>query len=529
LLPVSKKRRVDDCRKWGWRLSAALALALACAPVSATTFRWANDHDVRSLDPYAGQETFLRSFDANIYEPLVRRGRDMALRPALALAWTQTQPELWRFRLRPGVLFQDGTPFTADDVVFSVARMRSPGSTVASLLAGVREVRAIEDYTVEFTTNGPDPILPEELTALPIMSRVWCEAHEPGYADAHANGTGPFMLAERVPDERTVLVSNPRWWDRRENDFDTAVFTPLHDPEALVAGLESGALDMIYSVPPQDIDRIARTEGLRIVEGPELRTIFLGFDQWRDQLLESNVTGRNPFKDRRVREAFARAIDEQAIVDKVMRGHATPAAILVAPGVAGFDAALDRRAAYDPALARRLLAEAGYAQGFETGMDCPTDRYVNDEAICEEVVAMLARVGITVELHAQPRAAFFAKIMPPGRKTSFYLMGWAPATDDAQDVLVNLAATRASATHDGNFNLGGYSNPALDALIVRIEVESDRGVRLALLSQALALVKDDFAYIPLHRQNVVWATRAGITLVQRADGSFPLRYVRLNE
>ena len=182
---------------------------------------------------------------------------------------------------------------------------------------------------------------------------------------------------------------------------------------------------------------------------------------------------------------------------------------------------------YDPAQARRLLAEAGYPDGFETGMDCPNDRYVNDEAICEEVVAMLAKVGIAVRLDAQNRADFFAKIMPPGLKTSFFLLGWTPALRDAQNVLVSLAATRNLAAHEGDFNIAGYSNPRLDALLGRAAVDTDRGSRLALLRQALAVVRDDVAYIPLHQQNLVWAARDGVTVVQRADDSFPLRYVRM--
>jgi peptide/nickel transport system substrate-binding protein len=284
---------------------------------------------------------------------------------------------------------------------------------------------------------------------------------------------------------------------------------------------------MIYSVPAPDLDRIARTPGLRVIEGPGLTTVFLGFDQRPGDLPESSVKGRNPFADRRVREAFAHAIDEPAIIAKVMRGHATPAALLVAPGVNGFDAALDQRPPYDPVQARRLLAEAGFPNGFETGMDCPTDRYVNDEAICEEVVAMLAKIGVTVRLHAQSRAAFFAKITSPKVPSSFFLLGRAPATYDALNVLIDLAATRNGPAHMGEYNVAGYSNPELDALIARAQSETDRPARLAVLRRALALVKDDVAYLALHQQDVVWAARDGVELVQRPDNSLPLRYVRL--
>jgi peptide/nickel transport system substrate-binding protein len=522
----------------GWLWSAALALALAAAPASAKPFRWANDNDVRSLDPYAGGENFLRSFDANIYEPLLRRGRSLALEPALATSWSRPAPDRWRFRLRSGVAFQDGAPFTADDVVFSFDRVRAPGSKIAGLLAAVREVKKIDDRTIEIATNGPDPLLLDELAGWAIMSRAWCLAHdaaepadaarnEENYAGTHADGTGPFRLVERVAGERTVLAANPHWWDKPEHNLDRVVFTPRDDPQALADGLINGDYDMIYTVPPQQFDRIARTPGLRIVEGPELRTIFLGFDQGRDALIDSDVKGRNPFRDRRVRQAVSLAIDEPAILAKVMRGHATPAALLVGPGVTGFDAALDRRQPYDPAAAQKLLADAGYPNGFAAGMDCPTDRYVNDKAICEAVVAMLAKIKIKLHLQAERRAQFFAKVLPPVMKSDFFLMGWAPPTYDAQNVLVNLAQTRNEAAHEGDFNSSGYSNPALDALVQRIRVEPDLARRTDLLRQALSLLKNDFAFIPLHQQNVIWATRADVELVQRADNSFALRYVRM--
>ena len=504
-----------------------MLVLLSALPCGAATLRWAARTDVRSLDPYAGRETFLRSFAENIYEPLVRRGRELALEPGLAQSWKVLAADRWRFTLRPGIVFQDGAPFSAADVVYSFARARAPGSRIAPALASIGSVREIDPQTVEITTNGPDSLLLDELSQWPIMSRAWCEAHagEADFAAEHADGTGPFMVAERIPGKETVLVPNPRWWERPAHDLDRVVFTPIADPEALVGALAAHDIDMIYDVPPQDADRIARMEGLKIVEGPALETIFLGFDVARDEMLDGNGA-RNPFKDRRVREAFARGIDEETIIRRVLRNHATPAGLIVGPGIEGYDPALDGRAPHDRAAARRLLAEAGFANGFATGMDCPTDRYVNDEAICQEIVAELAEIGVKVELHAEGRADFFAKIMPPGRKTSFFLFGWAPASDDAQGTLVDLAATRDPAARAGDFNIAGYSNPALDRLVARLRVETDPGERRLLLRRALAIVKDDLAYLPLHRQNILWAVRAGIAVVQRPDDSFPLRFVR---
>jgi peptide/nickel transport system substrate-binding protein len=519
-------------------LLVAIALLGGADPACAKTFRWASDADVASLDPYSGLETFQVSFLANIYEPLVRRDPELQLEPALATSWTQEGPLVWRFHLRRGVKFQDGSPFTADDVRFSFHRATADGSQIALALSAIREVRRIDDETVELVTTMPDPTLPQEIAGWGMMSKAWCEqnavgeARPPGdddsdFAATHANGTGPFAIATRDPGSETDLVPYPGWWDQPRHNLDRAVFRRIADDAARVAALEAGEVDMLYSVPPQSTDALALSPHVRIVHGPELRTIFLGFDQSRPSLAGSNIKGRNPFNDRRVREAFARAIDEDAIAAKVMRGLATPAALLVGPGVAGFAPALNRRLPYDPAAAERLLAEAGYSHGFALTMDCPNDRYVNDEAICQAVAAMLGKIGVRVQLHAQTRAAFFGQLLDLDVGSSFYLLGWTASTHDAYDTLLNLAATQSRAAHAGTFNVGGYSNPDLDLLLGQSQAEMNPEKRLILLRRALVLVRDDVAYIPLHQQDLVWAARDDVELVQRPDDSFALRYVRM--
>ena len=519
-------------------LGALLVLVASCGSVEAKTLRWANDGDANSMDPYARQETFLLLMDMSFYEPLIRRDRSMQLQPGLATEWTRVEPTVWRFKLRQGVKFHDGTPFTADDVVFSFDRATHPGSNVASPLATVKEVKKIDDFTVDFVTDGPDPILPLNLPTIAIMSKKWCEEHnttraadltknEESYATRNENGTGPFMLKERQPDVKTVLVKNPNWWGLKDEpiDIDEAVFSRIENAATRVAALLSGELDMVYTVPPQDTDRIAKTQGMKIWKTPELRTVFLGMDQSRDELLDSNVKGKNPFKDKRVRQAFYQAIDEDAIAAKVMRGFAHPTALMVGPGVNGYPPDLDKRFAHDPTAAKKLLEDAGYPSGFEIGFDCPNDRYVNDEAICQAVVAMLARIGVKVNLLAQTRAKYFAKINAPTYNTSFYMLGWTPGTYDALDALKSLAVTRSG--KDGVFNIGGYSDPHLDQLAKRIQVELDNEKRNEEIAQALSLLKDDFAFIPLHQQIVVWATRDNVDLAQTGDNFFQLRFVRL--
>jgi peptide/nickel transport system substrate-binding protein len=516
---------------------AAAALVVGMGTGSAKTFRWANDGDVNSMDPYARNETFLLTFMANVYEPLVRRDKHLKVEPALATEWKQVEPTIWRFKLRRNVKFHDGTPFGADDVIFSYERAKMPGSNVASMVATVKEVRKVDDATVELVTDGPDPILPEELTQWAMMSKAWAEKNnavkpadltknEEGFATRNANGTGPFMLKDREPDIKTVLVKNPNWWDKPEHNLDDVVFTRIANDATRVAALISGDIDMTYNVPSQDVDRLSKTQGVKVYEGPELRVVFLGFDQKRDELLESNIKGKNPFKDVRVRRAFYQAIDEEAIKKRIMRGAAKPVALMIADGVNGYNKELDKRYPVDVEGAKKLLAEAGYPSGFEVGMDCPTDRYQNDEKICQAVAAMLARIGVKVNLNAQTRAKYFAKILGPGYSTSFYMLGWTPTTYDAQNTLFNLMASRGNGSQ-GLFNVGGYSNPRVDELTKLILVESDQAKRQAMIDEANKIHKEEFGHIPLHQQTVVWAARTNVELVQLADNFFPLRFVKM--
>ena len=284
---------------------------------------------------------------------------------------------------------------------------------------------------------------------------------------------------------------------------------------------------MVYPVPVQDSDRIEANDGTSVLVGPELRTIFLGMDQFRDELLYSSVKGKNPFKDKRVREAVYRAIDIEAIKDKVMRGRSDPAAIMISPKL--FALAGDfKRLDYDPEKAKALLAEAGYPDGFELGMDCPNNRYVNDEQICQAIVAMLARVGIKVDLLAQPKAKYFAKVLAPKLDTSFYLLGWTPGSLDSWNVLFNLHGTYDVESGNGKFNLGRWSNAEFDELTKQVLSETDVEKRDQLIKKAYEISVGDIAYIPLHQQALAWGKRDNIDLKQRADNQFMLFYVNVN-
>ena len=292
-----------------------------------------------------------------------------------------------------------------------------------------------------------------------------------------------------------------------------------------MAALLSGDVDMIYSVPPQDIARIKQTSGLKVLETPELRTIYLGFAQSRDELPSSDVKGKNPFKDVRVRQAVTLAIDEPAITSRVMLGLGHPTWEMWGPGVNGYDAALDVRPKVDPAKAKQLLAEAGYPSGFRVGLDCPNDRYVMDEQICTAMVSMLARIGIKVDLNAQTKAKYFNKILAPNYNTDFYLLGWTPGTYDAHNVLYTLLGTRDGKR--GEVNAGGYSNPTLDLLIEKIGVETDQAERNAMIRQSIEILQKDVATVPLHQQVIVWAAKQNIEVAQPADNFFPYRFIQV--
>ncbi len=414
-------------------------VALAMTPALAQTLRYANQGDLKSLDPYSLNETTAYAHLGQVYEGLITRDKDLKIIPALAESWETLEPTRWRFHLRQNVKFQNGDPFTADDVVFSADRVRAKGSNLTTRLPIDAKVVKVDDYTVDFILTSPNPILDSQWDSWFIMDKKWAEANNavaptpvaatsPSYASLNANGTGAFTIESHQPGVKTVFKANPNWWRKPEHNLKEIIFTPISSEATRVAALLSGEVDIIEPVPLQDISRVDSSPNAQVLKGPEVRTIFLGMDQIRDELLFSNVKGKNPFKDIRVREAFYKAIDIELIKTRVMRGLSTPSALMIAPQL--FPLSKDfTRPKFDPEGAKKLLTEAGYPDGFEVTMDCPNDRYVNDAAICQAVVGMLARIGVKINLLAQPKALYFAKILKPGGfQTSFYMLGWTPNT-----------------------------------------------------------------------------------------------------
>ena len=516
-------------------LALATSLTLAASLSHAVTLRVANQGDVQSMDPHSLNETLQLSFTASVYEPLVGRDRKMGLVPLLATKWTQTSPTVWRFELRKGVKWHDGTAFTADDVVFTFKRASGDGSDMKGYTQSFKAVKKIDDSTVEIETGAPNPILPDVISNVYIMSKKWCEDNKAeipvdrrkgieNTASFKANGTGPFRLRERQPSVRTTLVRNFAYWDKVDSNIDDVVFTPIGNDATRVAALLSGEIDVMEPVPLQDVERLKSVGNLTVMQGPELRTIFLGMDQKRDELQFSSVKGKNPFKDRRVRQAFFQAIDIDTIKARTMRGAATPTAEMVAPGVRGFQADMNKRLPYDTEAAKKLLADAGYPGGFEVGMNCPNDRYVNDAAICQAVAANLARIGVKVNLMSETKVSYFPKILR--RDTSFYLLGWTPSTGDSHDVLSAIMATPTD-KGQGQFNLGAYSNPRLDDLTLKIQSETDEKKRNEMIREAFKIHQDDFGHIPLHQQALAWGLNNRVSLVQLPDNRMFFKWITL--
>ncbi len=519
-------------------LAAAIAVASFAQPAAAVTFKFAFQGDLKSLDPYSLNETFTHGVLGNVYEGLTKRDKELKVVPGLAERWEVLEPTRWRFHLRKGVKFHNGEDFTADDVVFSATRLHAPASDVKTRFPADVKVVKVDDHTVDFVLSGPNPILHAEWDTWYILSKKWAEANgsaqpqpqagqQMSHAALNANGTGPFVITEHQAGVKTVFKPNKNWWGKPEHNFDEVIFTTIANDSTRVAALLSGDVDWADPIPLQDIERINASANAQVMQGPELRTIFLSFDQYRDELKYSNVKGKNPFKDVRVRKAFYLAIDENAIADRVMRKAAVPSALMISPLL--FPLAKDfTRPKADVNEAKKLLTEAGYPNGFEVTMDCPNDRYVNDEAICQAVTSMLARVGVKINLLAQPKAKYFAKILVSGGyDTSFFLLGWTPGSFDSWNVLANMYRCRDEKGAGGNNNVGNYCNPKMEEMIKQILVEGDTAKRDQLIKTAYQLGQDtDWGYIPLHQQALAWGVSKKVKVVQRADNQILFYWFR---
>lgn len=513
-----------------------LATTLLAAPAHADNFRWAETTDPQTMDPHAVNSAPVLGFLNNVYEGLVRRGRDMDIEPALATSWEPIGAgEGWRFTLRQGVTFHDGATFNADDVVFSYQRASDEASDTRSWFAPVSDVIKVDAFTVDIMTTAPNPIFPDSIANWMIMDSGWAAANDTAlpdkengnYATLKTNGTGPFRVTVRDPGVMTVLEPFAGWWDEPQHNITNAQLIPIQNPATAVAALLSGDVDLINPVPIQDTERLNQSDTVQVFQGIEARVIMLGFPHEADALKYSNgTTDGNPFADVRVRQAVAHAINVPAILQTIMRGNAEPASQLVSDAMRGYAPELSARPTYDVATAKALLADAGYANGFSFGFKCPNDRYLNDEAVCQAITGMLAQIGITAQLDAMPVQNYWPELRADNY--DMFLLGWSPGTFDAEHPVRFLAATPDTEKKLGSWNFGGYSNARVDELLPMIQSEIDDSKRQAMLDETARILQEEVAYVPLYVQPLVWGAKANIDLTQRPDNFMILNWVTVN-
>lgn len=508
---------------------AACALgALWAGAASAQTLRWSSQGDIATMDPYAHTESFTSNMHHHVYDPLVRRDRAMQIEPALATSWSVVAPDRWRFVLRRGVKFHDGSDFNADDVVASITRLLDPTARARGNLSNVVRAEKVDDFTVDFVLKGAYPLLLNDLSGIFIMSKTWMTRHDalkPGnittntttYASTNANGTGPFKLETYQPDSRTIMTANENWWDKPQHNLKRIEFRPIKSDATRVAALLSGEIDMIAPAPLQDLGRISAASGFKVVEEPSLRLIFLGMN-WRPELF-ADPGKKNPLLDIRVRQALWHATDLDTIQRRIMRGKSRNVGLLVAPPVPGYAADLDKPLAHDPDRAKRLLAEAGYPNGFKVGLACPNDRYIADEQTCVAIAAMWTRIGVQVDLKVESRTTYFPRV--DRGETDMYMLGWATLPPmDGYSVLSAILASRKDGF--GGNNPNGLVNARLDELAKLAGTELDETKRRAMLTESLKIARDEAMFVPLHQQPVAWAMRNAVDVPVFAD-----EYVRL--
>ncbi|MBW4708355.1 ABC transporter substrate-binding protein [Roseobacter sp. YSTF-M11] len=519
-------------------LSAAVLLSTTCL-ASAETLRWARAGDSLTLDPHAQNEGPTTTLNHQIMEPLVHRDHAGTIVPALATEWapSEADPNVWTFILREGVTFHDGSAFDSSDVKFSLERAMTEDSDFKELLASVSEIRAPDAYTIEIVTNGPNPIMPNNLTNMFIMDKEWAEANnavkvqdyeggEDTFAAKNANGTGPYKLISREPDVKTVLAANENYWGIGEFPLEVTeiIYTPIQNAATRVAALLSGEVDFIQDVPVQDLDRVAGTDGLDVRTAPQNRVIFFGMNVGDEDLANDSVEGANPLADVRVREAMNLAINRDAIKQVVMRGQSAPAGMIAPPFVNGWDQTMDASSTTDLDKAKTLMADAGYGDGFSIQLDCPNDRYINDEAICQAAVGMLAQIGVNVNLDAKPKAQHFPLLS--NLETDFYMLGWGVPTYDSEYIFNFLVHGRDDKY--GSWNATRFTNDDLNDKIQSLASNTDLEARDADIAAIWQVVQDEKIYIPIHHQVLNWGMKSGVDTVVEAEDSPKIKYFKLN-
>jgi peptide/nickel transport system substrate-binding protein len=480
-----------------------------------------------SVDPHFHNLTPNNALARHFFGTLVEQDHEQKLRPGLAESWRAESETSWIFNLRRGVTWHDGSPFTADDVLYTFSRApnvpRSP-SGFGGFLRG-RTAEKVDNHTLRIRTQGPDPLLTNHLSSVCIIKaslgpNVTTDDFNSGRA---AIGTGPYRLVEFVPGSRVVAQRNDAFWGQRE-PWSRVTFSFLRADPSRVSALLAGDVDVIEVVPTADVARIRQDQRLTVASGLSARVIYFHMDQFRDNspfIRDTNgqPMNRNPLKDLRVRQALSIGLNRQAIVERVMEGEAQAAGQLLAPGFFGTSPNLPVPE-FNPNRARQLLAEAGYPNGFRMTMHGPIGRYTNDTKIIEAAAQMYARIGIQATVETIPQAAFFSRASTGANgepEFSFILVGWGASTGETSESLRGLVATFNRETGMGAANRGRYSNPQVDRLLEQAFRTVNDEAREQLLRQGMEVAVRDLGVIPIHYPLNTWAGRRGLRLQSRTD------------
>jgi peptide/nickel transport system substrate-binding protein len=509
-----------------------LALLSLAVPAAAQELKIGLKTEPSALDPQYHNLGPNNQIAQHLFDPLVAKGAQQLAVPALALSWKAVSDTVWEFKLRPGVKFHDGSPFTADDVVFTFERAAKVPNSPAPFTLITRQVTRLEildPLTLRISTAAPAPLLPLDLSGLPILShRAAAGAAPEGKTTAELNrgegliGTGPFQFVEWKRGAELVLARNDSYWGAKPA-WVKVTFKPLSNATSRVAALLAGDVDLIEDPPTADLATLRGNPKLTLAEAVSSRVIYIALDQFAEPSPGIPDTGgRNPLKDQRVREALSRAIDRTAIVDKIMEGLGTPAGdFLPSPA---FGTAKDTRPdTYDPMAAKKLLSQAGLPNGFSITLGTPNGRYLNDLKVAQAVAAMWSRIGVKAEVEAPAPADFFKR--RDEYRYSAFLAGWGADSGEMSNPLRALVATPNREKGMGGTNRGRYSNPAMDAKLEEAMRTVDDKKREALLQEASRLVIADHGILPLHFELSVWAMSSTLTYAGRADQATLAQFV----
>lgn len=489
-----------------------------------------------SMDPQYHALTPNIQLSQTLLDPLVCPDAELAPKPCLAESWS-AEGSTWTFKLRPNVKFSDGTPFTSADVVFSFERVPKVPNSPSSFniyLQQVSKVEAVDPLTVRITTVKPYPLVPINLTGLPILSAKAASGAAPeGKTTTEMNagtglvGAGPYRFVSWKRGSEIVFERNPHYWGPKPA-WDRVVYRPITNPAARVAALLAGDVDLVEDPPTDDLARLQKDPKLNVVTKPSNRVIYVALDQHGDQT--PGITGadgkplaRNPLRDKRVREALSLAIDRKALVDRIMGGVATPAAQLLPYPMLGASPNLTQAPKADVEKAKALLKEAGHPDGFNLVLGAPNGRYINDSKVAQTLAAMWTRIGVKTTIDSNAPPVFFKN--RDSHAYSAYLAGWGTATGEMSNTLNSLLVTPNKEKGVGTTNRSRYSNLEMDRLVEASAAVMDSSKRGALLAKASELAMADFAMLPVHFEHSVWAMKKGLAFTGRADQMTMVQYV----